>query len=77
MPKNKPNPRDGWRISAGYPADPVDEMGNTGFDELRIGKWFHIERMDMGYWWLRLGDKTTNVKVDAKGNITVMPWVKD
>jgi hypothetical protein len=48
-----------------YPI-PVAE-GNTVFDELVIDNWFHLEQMDDGVYWMRLGDARIDIVVDEEG----------
>lgn len=48
---------------------------NVGeFDELVIGEWFHIEKMDNDKWWIRIGDARIDVRV--RGGERVDVWVE-
>lgn len=39
----------------------------TEFDELAVGRWLHVEQMDAGRWWARIGDVTVQIEVDRDG----------
>jgi hypothetical protein len=43
-------------------------LEGTEFDELVVSKWFHLEQMDTGAWWLVVGGVTINIRVDRDGN---------
>lgn len=72
------NLRDSWRILAYYDgkynksSKKCDEQAPTGFDEVVVGKWLHLERMNTGYWWMRLGNKEADITVDTRGRATVV-----
>lgn len=36
------------------------------FDELVVGKWFHLEQMDTNQWWMRVGE--SNFDISIKNN---------
>ncbi len=62
-----------WRVLAQGPGskqfdhrEPVVE-----FDELVVGEWFHIERMDNRAWWMRVGGVTFWVNVPRTGKALV------
>ena len=73
------DPRDGWRIECGWNLggkervyrDEISAHGNSGFDELVIGKWFHIERMHTGGWFLTIGGREADIIVKPNGEATV------
>jgi hypothetical protein len=46
------------------------ELPNTDFDELVIGRWIHLEQMDVGYWWMNVGGVTVHVRADRDGRPT-------
>lgn len=66
-----------WRILAHDldPAQPttvdVQGDGKTVFDELVIDKFFHLEQMDDSFWWMRVGEATFHILVDAQGKAAV------
>lgn len=71
--RNHPK-RDAWRIQAvPTPSTTVEHRGE-GFDELVVGKWFHLERMDTGWWWMRFGDCQVSIAVRPNGEARVTPW---
>lgn len=37
------------------------------FDELVVDRWLHVEQMDSGLWWMRLGGTHFNIRVDRDG----------
>ena len=39
----------------------------TEFDELVVGRWFHVEAMDATVWWMDVGGVVLNVTVDRDG----------
>ena len=59
--------RDSWRVNA----DQLAAKADNGFDEVVVGCWLHLERMDTGGWWLRLGDQEADIRVTANGKATV------
>jgi len=72
-----------WRFHA------VDAKGHTlnleapesieGYqvDELVIDHWLHLDKMDDGLYWLRVGTKTINVSVDGNGQVIKMTVEED
>jgi hypothetical protein len=70
-----PEPRiDSWRVSATTSSPSTfrtEASGNEGFDELVVGRWFHLERMDTRIWWLGMGDKSWNIRIGRDGRPTV------
>ena len=44
---------------------------STEFDELVIDNWLHLEQMDHGHWWMRLGDAYILVTAHEDGTATV------
>ena len=45
----------------------VDPGGS--FDELVVGDWFHMERMDNDWWWMRIGQTTYACIVRKDGTV--------
>jgi hypothetical protein len=43
------------------------EIPGTEFDELAVGRWCHIEQMDVGRWWMNIGGVTLWVDADRDG----------
>lgn len=37
------------------------------FDELVVGRWLHIEQMDVGRWWMSVGGVVLRVHADRDG----------
>lgn len=59
----------------------VDDMrGGAEFDELVVGGWFHLERMDDRTWWMCVSGVHIWVRIPARGEpvvtITEMPLEK-
>lgn len=52
-------------IAMGWAKD--HDLTGTEFDELVVGRFFHIEQMDTGYWWMNIGGVTVHVKADRDG----------
>ena len=67
--------RDSFRVSACPNGKRVEFSRKSGFDEIVVGRWLHLEQMDKNYWWMRLGDQEADIKVDTKGRATVS-WRK-
>lgn len=42
------------------------------FDEVVVGKWLHVERMDTNQWWIQVGDAMIDVTVGRDGYATVV-----
>jgi hypothetical protein len=42
-------------------------LEGTEFDELVIGRWIHLEQMNIGQWWINIGGVTINVTADRDG----------
>lgn len=65
-----------WRILADNPKTGERfEMKNKGdFDELVVGDWCHLERMDYRQWCLILGDNNISIYIptDPKKPIQIM-----
>ncbi len=62
---------DSWRLHAVAGDKETSLSSPAGFDELVVGDWFHIERMDKNVWWMRVGDARIMVSTPAKGSPTV------
>jgi hypothetical protein len=67
-----PHPPNGdWRILA-HVSDGKIEITNQGeLDEVVIGQWFHLERLDDNEWWLRVGDARILVSIGKQGEADV------
>lgn len=59
--------REGWRIGT----DQISASSKNGFDELVVGDWFHMERMNDADWWLRLGQREADITVSPQGKTKV------
>lgn len=42
-------------------------MNSSEFDELVVGHWVHIERLDVGQWWMSVGGVVLHVEADSDG----------
>ena len=65
--------RDGkrWRLSRSVNGE-TQHLENKGLlDELVLGDWLHLEKMDQGQWWLRLGDADVAITLEAGGKVRV------
>lgn len=58
---------DDWRLAD--TAEPPTDLTGAAFDELVVGHWFHMERMDNRVWWMRIGEAHINVTLDKDGTI--------
>lgn len=71
----KPSKRDSFRVSETYQRGGKKQTerieADSGFDEIVVGDWLHLERMHTGLWWLRLGDREADIQVNSKGKIAV------
>jgi len=60
-----------WRLKA-YRGEELREFEEDGsVDEIVVDHWLHIEKMDDGLWWMRLGDARIMVSVAAGGQAVV------
>ncbi len=41
------------------------------FDELVVGQWFHIERMDSRVWWMRIGEQDFMIGISPEGVVSL------
>lgn len=76
-PRNESKRCARWRVLAQDGARKVDmSVEGTEFDELVVGEWLHIERMDTRDWWMGVrtpsGDVVhINFRVGRDGRATV------
>lgn len=42
------------------------------FDELVVGHWIHLERMDNRVWWMRLGQVDLWITIERNGEVGVL-----
>ena len=47
------------------------ESGAVPFDEVVVGEWLHVERIDLDLWWLRIGGVALTVETGEDGRVTV------
>ena len=66
------NKRDSWRIQT----DKFFRSGSGGFDEIVVGRWFHMERMDTDVWSLIVGEDMVMITVDSHGKSKIGQWYK-
>ena len=52
-----------WRVLAHRGAERVEVEGVGVFDELVVDDWIHLEQMDDGVWWIRIGDARVIITV--------------
>jgi hypothetical protein len=52
-----------WRVLAHESTGEVQLENRGVFDELVVDDWLHVEKMDEGAWWLRVGDARLNVRI--------------
>ncbi|HVQ94249.1 MAG TPA: hypothetical protein VMU51_24635 [Mycobacteriales bacterium] len=66
-PANEPPGEDesDWRILAAQGDSRIDLSGHGVFDEVVVDQWLHVEKMDLGTWWMRIGDARVTVTVTA------------
>lgn len=64
-------PGERWSVQSRGEAGPMVHEGEGVFDELWVDDWLHIEEMEDGYWWMRVGDAEIHVDVDLEGRVTV------
>lgn len=62
--------QDRWRVEAG---PDVSHEGKGGFDEIVVGDWLHIERMDRRVYWMRLGQREADIEIDHSGQ-PIVRW---
>ena len=56
------NPGARWRVRSG---------DDGAFDELAVGGWLHVERIDHRQWFISIGDATATVSVEADGRVRI------
>ena len=59
-----------WRVVAMREGTPLELQHDGSFDELVVGEWLHVENMDDGSWWMRVGDARLMIAV-VNGEVTV------
>jgi hypothetical protein len=58
-----------WRFETRN-GDEKRTRANEGlFDELVVDHWLHIEWMDGGNWWARIGDARLNIAIAQDGSV--------
>jgi hypothetical protein len=71
MSRATTNRRDGpWRL--GLANRPHHAEGERDFDELVVGRWFHMERMDSRTWWVRIGSEAFDVTVRNNSSCKIL-----
>ena len=62
-----------WRLLAWTDTQRIDirhdQHPGAIFDELVVDHWLHVEQMDTGTWWMRVGNQTFLVHVDRDGRL--------
>lgn len=53
-----------WSVQSRGETGPIVHDGEGLFDELWVDDWLHIEEMEDGLWWMRVGDAKILVEVD-------------
>ena len=48
----------------------VESCKDGGFDELVVGDWFHMERMDKVWWWMRIGEDIYHATIAKDGTVS-------
>jgi hypothetical protein len=43
---------------------------DNGFDELVLGDWLHVERMNHRTFWMRLGERVFDITIAKDGTVT-------
>lgn len=63
--KRRRHPAKYWRVLAqGYTGEDRVDVRNAGqFDELVVGDWLHLERMDTRVWSLIIGDHDLHLTI--------------
>lgn len=56
-----------WRLLAHTDQGPFEIENRGEFDELVVSPWLHIEQLDAGTWWLRVGDARLEVRIPGEG----------
>lgn len=68
--------REQWRSKFEADGEMREVRGESGFDELAIGQWLHLERLDEREWWMRVGKARILVRVSETGDaeeVTIEP----
>lgn len=53
-----------WKLLVESPSGKENRFqGESGFDELVVDDWLHVEKMDAKVWWLRVGDARIMVRL--------------
>ena len=60
-----------WRVTrqVNGQAQHIDNHGLL--DEVVVGDWLHLEKLDPGQWWLRVGDADVAITLEAGGAVRV------
>jgi hypothetical protein len=68
----KKGPPGWWRLGANHPDWTPDDHEGTGFDELVVDYWLHVEMMSDRDGWLQVGPLDINVRLDRAGRARVV-----
>ncbi len=60
-----------WRFRATDGNRVIQAQDDGVFDELVVDQWLHIEHMEAGTWWIRVGDASIVVSVRDDGSSEV------
>lgn len=61
----------GWRLVEREGGNKIEHVGTAVFDELVVGGWLHIEQLEVGVCWMRVGDARLTVSLEPDGGATV------
>jgi hypothetical protein len=59
-----------WRLNLKRNGTDAEVSDDGDLDELVIDDWFHLEQMDDGRWWIRVGKDAIEVNL-LGGQVTV------
>lgn len=68
------NPAQPWRLGLKLEYHPLNlssEGIDGDFDELVVGGWLHIEKMNRRAWWVRVGEREFWIEVPETGPAVV------
>lgn len=58
-----------WAERGKEPPYTIVSCPSSMFDEVVISDWLHLEHMDKGYYWMRVGDARLDIRVQEDGKV--------
>ena len=62
---------DDWEVREGHTEHGQKQLRGGNFDELLVGGWPHIERLDDDLWYFGIGDTQLYVRIAEDGKTVI------